>query len=170
MPSSLTRVIPLILGFSPHLPVSVCGTGTFSLSSSFSRQCGFDSFHTCFLSASCLRIDVAYFTTSSPLTFAQVLPSTCSVYPPVSLHPSFTQRWYRNLYLLSIAYDHLVLGLGPDLPWADEPSPGNLRLSTGMFLACLALLIPAFSLLYRPQLLSVLLHPIHNAPLPIIVR
>ena len=23
-----------------------------------------------------------------------------------------------------------VLGLGPDLPWADEPSPGNLRFST----------------------------------------
>ena len=60
-----------------------------------------------------------------------------------------------------------VLGLGPDLPWADEPSPGNLRLSTGMFLACLALLIPAFSLLYRPQLLSVLLLPVQNAPLPI---
>ena len=62
-----------------------------------------------------------------------------------------------------------VLGLGPDLPWADEPSPGNLRLSTGMFLACLALLIPAFSLLCRPQLLSVLLHPAHNAPLPITI-
>ena len=61
-----------------------------------------------------------------------------------------------------------VLGLGPDLPWADEPSPGNLRLSTGMFLACLALLIPAFSLLCRPQLLSVLLLPAHNAPLPIV--
>ena len=27
LPSSLTRVIPLILGFSPRLPVSVCGTG-----------------------------------------------------------------------------------------------------------------------------------------------
>ena len=62
-----------------------------------------------------------------------------------------------------------VLGLGPDLPWADEPSPGNLRLSTGMFLACLALLIPAFSLLYRPQLLSILLLPVHNAPLPITI-
>ena len=62
----------------------------------------------------------------------------------------------------------LGLSLGPDLPWADEPSPGNLRLSTGMFLACLALLIPAFSLLCRPQLLSVLLLPAHNAPLPIV--
>ena len=28
LPSSLTRVLPIALGFSPHLPVSVCGTGT----------------------------------------------------------------------------------------------------------------------------------------------
>ena len=27
MPSSLTTLLPLVLGFSPHLPVSVCGTG-----------------------------------------------------------------------------------------------------------------------------------------------
>ena len=60
-----------------------------------------------------------------------------------------------------------VLGLGPDLPWADEPSPGNLGLSTCRFLACISLLIPAFSLLCRPQLLSVLLPPAHYAPLPI---
>ena len=51
------------------------------------------------------------------------------------------------------------LTLGPDLPWADEPSPGNLRLSTARILTLLSLLIPAFSLLPRPQILSVLLHP-----------
>ena len=56
LPSSLTRVISLILGFSPRLPVSVCGTGTISLLSSFSRQCGFVSFHTCFLSPSRLSL------------------------------------------------------------------------------------------------------------------
>ena len=28
LPSSLTTFLPLALGFSPHLPVSVCGTGT----------------------------------------------------------------------------------------------------------------------------------------------
>ena len=59
-----------------------------------------------------------------------------------------------------------VLGLGPDLPWADEPSPGNLGLSTCRFLACIALLIPAFSLLHRPPLLSLRLQPMHYAPLP----
>ena len=61
----------------------------------------------------------------------------------------------------------VVLGLGPDLPWADEPSPGNLGLSTCGFLARISLLIPAFSLLYRPRLLTVPLQPIHYAPLPL---
>ena len=60
-----------------------------------------------------------------------------------------------------------VLGLGPDLPWADEPSPGNLGLSTCRFLACIALLIPAFSLLHRPAVLTVYLLPMHYAPLPL---
>ena len=50
-----------------------------------------------------------------------------------------------------------VLGLGPDLPWADEPSPGNLGLSTAVFLARLSLLIPALSLLYSPHVLPVML-------------
>ncbi len=51
------------------------------------------------------------------------------------------------------------LTLGPDLPWADEPSPGNLRLSTAKILTLLSLLIPAFSLLLRPYVLSIILHP-----------
>ena len=60
-----------------------------------------------------------------------------------------------------------VLGLGPDLPWADEPSPGNLGLSTCAFLARISLLIPAFSLLCRPRLLTVPLQPTYYAPLPL---
>ena len=51
------------------------------------------------------------------------------------------------------------LTLGPDLPWADEPSPGNLRLSTAKILTLLSLLIPAFSLLPRPYVLSIILLP-----------
>ena len=64
----------------------------------------------------------------------------------------------------------IVLGLGPDLPWADEPSPGNLGLSTCKFLAYISLLIPAFSLLCRPQLLPVLLLPAYDAPLPLMLN
>ena len=51
------------------------------------------------------------------------------------------------------------LALGPDLPWADEPSPGNLRFSTAWILTLLSLLIPAFSLLLRPHVLTVMLQP-----------
>ena len=51
------------------------------------------------------------------------------------------------------------LTLVPDLPWADEPSPRNLRLSTAKILTLLSLLIPAFSLLPRPAVLSIDLQP-----------
>ena len=53
----------------------------------------------------------------------------------------------------------IALGLGPDLPWEDEPSPGNLKLSTIKILTSFSLLIPAFSLVVRPPLLSVRLQP-----------
>ena len=59
------------------------------------------------------------------------------------------------------------LNLGPDLPWADEPSPGILRLSTGRILTSLSLLMPAFSLVYCPPPLPVWLLPVYVAPLPI---
>ena len=43
LPSSLTMILPIVLGFSPHLPVSVCGTGALLLDSSFSRQLNSDT-------------------------------------------------------------------------------------------------------------------------------
>ena len=59
------------------------------------------------------------------------------------------------------------LALGPDLPRADQLYSGNLRYSAGRIPTFLSLLIPAFSLLKSPQLLTVLLRPFKNAPLPI---
>ena len=164
MPSSLTRVLSFVLGFSPRPPASVCGTGTYTIASSFSRQRGFTCFPTCLRSfiqsASC----AAYFTTTRP---------------PV-LHRLYHQPAHAILLCHCLAHiggtgistscpspTTIVLGLGPDLPWADEPSPGNLGLSTCKFLAYISLLIPAFSLLRRPQLLTVLLLPAYDAPLPL---
>ena len=46
LPSSLTRVLSHTLGFSPRLPVSVCGTGRSFLTRSFSWQCDIRSFGT----------------------------------------------------------------------------------------------------------------------------
>ena len=59
------------------------------------------------------------------------------------------------------------LALGPDLPRADQLYSGNLRYSAGRILTFLSLLIPAFSLLNTPLLLTVQLRRGKNAPLPI---
>ena len=48
----------------------------------------------------------------------------------------------------------LVLTLGPDLPRADQLYPGNLGYSAERILTFLSLLIPAFSLLIPPLLLT----------------
>ncbi|AXT14493.1 hypothetical protein D0U03_19790 [Bacillus velezensis] len=56
MPSSLTRVLSITLGFSPRLPVSVCGTGTSHLARGFSWQCGIRNFATIIRSPSQLSL------------------------------------------------------------------------------------------------------------------
>ena len=61
------------------------------------------------------------------------------------------------------------LALGPDLPRADQLYPGNLGYSAGRILTFLSLLIPAFSLLNSPLLLTVQLRRIKIAPLPMIL-
>ena len=165
MPSSLTRVLSFVLGFSPRPPASDCGTGTLTINvSTFSCQRGF----TCF---------ATYF--SLPIT-AQANSMRTSLHAPLyCLDRLYHQPAHAILLCQCITHKGgtgistscpspttVVLGLGPDLPWADEPSPGNLGLSTGRFLACLSLLIPAFSLLCRPRLLPLPLQPAHYAPLP----
>ena len=47
-----------------------------------------------------------------------------------------------------------ALALGPDLPRADQLYSGNLRYSAWRIPTSISLLIPAFSLLYSPQLLA----------------
>src|SRR5437588_10316456 len=69
-------------------------------------------------------------------------------------------------YLLAIAYDYDVLGLGPDSPWDDWRCPGTLRLSVWVVLTPMTLLIPAFALVRAPPVLAIRLPCPHNAPLP----
>ncbi len=83
LPSSLTRVLSITLGFSPHLPVSVCGTGTSRLVRGFSWQrrirnfgtiasrsqlnvieTGFASFHTSLLRRTQPTVRLPYLTAS----------------------------------------------------------------------------------------------------------
>ena len=164
LPSSLTRVIPLVCGFSPCLPVSVCGTGVLRL---------------------CLAAFLASVKSSASIFFTPGYAHVCSRrvlhYASHSLTTSLLHP--RGLTILLChcitSYDGIGistdcpsstpfgLDLGPDLPWADEPSPGNLRLPTAWILTTLSLLMPAFSLVCCPQVLSLLLQPAYIAPLPI---
>jgi hypothetical protein len=65
-------------------------------------------------------------------------PPTCLATPyPMALKPTLLRHpiaqshfwWYRNFLPCFPSPTPFGLGLGTDLPWADEPSPGNLRLS-----------------------------------------
>ena len=95
------------------------------------------------------------------------------------LHQSFLSWLMLSTYVPTVLLYHSAgistcspsttsfdLALGPDLPRADQLYPGNLGYSAGRIPTFLSLLIPAFSLRYCPQLLSVLLPPVSNAPLP----
>ena len=158
-------VLSFVLGFSPRPPASVCGTGTLTIISAFSCQRGFTCFPTyCFgpLQASGSRC--AYFTTRYPKHFDRYYHQPAHA---ILLCHCVTDVGGTGISTSCPSPTTSVLGLGPDLPWADEPSPGNLGLSTCKFLACISLLIPAFSLLHRPRLLPVPLQPVHYAPLPL---
>ena len=96
----------------------------------------------------------AYFTTSIPLASNAVDHHRAHAILPCQC---FCSQGGAGISTCCPSPTTIVLGLGPDLPWADEPSPGNLGLSTAMFPAWLSLLIPAFSLVYCPHVLSVLL-------------
>ena len=117
-----------------------------------------------FRSPSRLRLWHAYFTTYQPNRLDRLYHQPAHA---ILLRQRVTHKGGTGISTSCPSPTTFVLGLGPDLPWADEPSPGNLGLSTCMFLACISLLIPAFSLLYRPRLLTVPLQPIHYAPLPL---
>ena len=132
LPSSLTTLLPLVLGFSPHLPVSVCGTGTWNIPYTFSRHC--------------LPLLPYYFQSLSPgATIARVRVQHC-----VSVLKFFGGY---GISTVCASTTPSGLALAPGLPGADEPTPGNLRFSAITILTQFSLLIPAFSLLCSPPLL-----------------
>ena len=137
-------LLPFVLGSSPHLPVSVCGTGM-SIQDSY-------AFLASVILDNSLLYNFHYIFRYEFFLFLAFLPLLC---PLCLLSISEVQEFLPAIHRVRI----FCLPLGPDLPWADEPSPGNLRLSTARILTLLSLLIPAFSLLLRPHILSIMLHP-----------
>ena len=113
LPSSLTTLLPLALGFSPHLPVSVCGTGTLAYIMPF-------------LATGHRRLPYYIF---GP--FRPGRPTPGSGYPNVSACLSFGGY---GISTVCASTTPLGLALAPGLPWADEPSPRNLRFSAIMIL------------------------------------
>ena len=162
LPSSLTMLLPSALGFSPHPPVSVYGTGTVQTIAAFLGS-WLTHFPTSVRYASRLRIiericQLYSYLACHGIPFPLVL-SLCV--PTVLLYCS------TGISTCCPSATSFDLTLGPDLPRADQLYSGNLRYSAGRILTFLSLLIPAFSLLKSPQLLPVLLLPFKNAPLPI---
>ena len=78
---------------------------------------------------------------------------------------SSDDTWCRNFHLLSIGYVFRP-DLRPRLTQSDQLYSGNLRYSAWRIPTSISLLIPAFSLLNTPRLLTVPLRRPKNAPLP----
>ena len=157
-------LLPSALGFSPHPPVSVYGTGTLQTIAAF-----LGSQLTRFATMLSLRITSSDCVPGFPNTLlprlhrslhSRLALSFCV--PTVLLYSS---TGISTCYPSTTSFD---LALGPDLPRAEQLYPGNLGYSAGRIPTFLSLLIPAFSLPYSPQLLPVLLLPVCNAPLPIL--
>ena len=145
VPSSLTTLLPMALGFSPHLPVSVCGTGASSI-------------HIPFLATTSAHFPTSFQSLSPGATNARVvLPCCVSILKLLSGY---------GISTVCASTTPFGLALAPGLPWADEPTPRNLRFSAITILTQFSLLIPAFSLLYSPHVLPLMLRPGENAPLP----
>ena len=100
----------MALGSSPHLPVSVCGTGSTTNTITFSR-------HKLY---SLRRIRLAY---------ARGNQRPVELHSCVSLLNSYAGY---GISTVCASTTPCGLALAPGLPWADEPSPGNLRLSAIM--------------------------------------
>ena len=113
LPSSLTTLLPLALESSSYLPVSVCGTGTLDIHIAFLVSVH-DDFSTYFRSL----------TTGSTIARQHHFRS-------VPILKSFGGYGISTVCASATPFG---LTLAPGLPWADEPSSGNLRFSAIMIL------------------------------------
>ena len=149
LPSSLTMLLPPALGFSPHPPVSVYGTGTCNTIAAFLDSSNHQLPYFC-----SVRV--------TPLAYAADLPTAHLLRLPRSFHsrvwlspcvPTVLMICGTGISTCCPSTTSFDLALGPDLPRADQLYSGNLRYSAWRIPTSISLLIPAFSLLKNPQLL-----------------
>ena len=155
-------LLPPALGFSPHPPVSVYGTGTYGSIAAFldSVYPDFATFFSLPLTSSvCLTVLPIRHLLRLDRSFLSRLPLTPRV-------PTVLTICSTGISTCCPSATAPALALGPDLPRADQLYPGILGYSAKRILTFFSLLIPAFSLPCSPLLLTVQLPPAFNAPLP----
>ena len=166
MPSSLTTLLPPALGFSPHPPVSVYGTGTYEAIAAFLDSTDSLTSLLLFRSPSHFAYNQRICLSVTTLCLGRSFHSRLKLSPCVPTVLFICSTGISTCYPSTTA---LALALGPDLPRADQLYSGNLGYSAWRILTSISLLIPAFSLLIRPLLLPVQLRSDKNAPLPILL-
>ena len=129
LPSSLTMVISNTLGYSPRLPVSVCGTDTCTIrlegflgSMDPTTLCLQETRH----NVSELRERICLFSLPTRLNrdFHHPDGLTFCVTPSLKHCTGGT-----GILTCCPSTTPFGLALGSDLPWEDQPCPGNLSLS-----------------------------------------
>ena len=142
-------LLPSALGFSPHPPVSVYGTGIIQTIAAF-----LDAWLTYFPTYVSVRVTASDCETVFPaLLLSRLFRSFHSRIPLSTCVPTVLINKSTGISTCCPSTTTFVLALGPDLPRADQLYSGNLRYSAGRILTFLSLLIPAFSLPITPLLL-----------------
>ena len=151
LPSSLTILLPPALGFSPHPPVSVYGTGTYKAIAAF-----LGTGLTCFATFISLRVTLSAHAADLPAAHLLRLHRYFHSRPMLSpCVPTVLFICGTGISACCPSATSFDLALGPDLPRADQLYSGNLGYSAERIPTSLSLLIPAFSLLIPPLLLPV---------------
>ena len=163
LPSSLTMLLPSALGFSPHPPVSVFGTGICHTIAAF-----LDSWNPVLRYSCSLRITSLDCKTDFLVLLLLRLPRSFHSRVTVSFCvPTVLMTDGTGISTCCPSTTLFSLALGPDFPRADQLYSGILGYSAWRILTSISLLIPAFSLLSSPRLLPVPLPRADNAPLPL---
>ena len=101
LPSSLTTLLPSVCGFSPRLPVSVCGTGTYIAIAAFLGSVDSDT-SLLFFAPLHFSLSLSGFACLTAFVLRRVFPLPGY---PILLRPHSSEYMqYRNFNLLSIDY------------------------------------------------------------------
>ena len=126
LPSSLTMLLPPALGYSPHPPVSVYGTGPNGTIADFLDGMGPEASLLEFRSTSRFRNNRGFFLPAYPLRLYRFFLSR--LFLPFRVPTVLSVRG-AGISTCCPSATLFSLALGPDLPGADQLYPGNLGYS-----------------------------------------